>query len=70
MKEEGWAQCQCCGELHKIEVCSLSEDDLFIKEYCPHCRDETKHLLCGDQDEIYINYNANIDPRHFIYNTK
>lgn len=68
MGEEGWVQCQCqvCGELHKTKIHNMSEDDLFIKEYCPRCRDETKHLWCGeDETEIYFYYNLNVDPRYY-----
>ena len=65
MKEEGWVQCQVCGKLKKMKI-QPSEDDLYIYEYCPHCRDETKHLWCGeDETEIYVYYNVNVDPRYF-----
>jgi hypothetical protein len=70
MGEEGWAQCQVCGELHEIKIHNLSDEDLFIWEHCPRCRDETKHLWLGEQDDIYIGYNLNIDPRYYKYNTK
>ena len=64
MKDEGWAQCQTCGYLHKIKTQNTSDDDLYIKEYCPKCRDGTKHIWCGEnQEDIYIYYNANLDPR-------
>lgn len=64
MREEIWVQCQCCGNLHK-EIVSLSDSDLYIKTYCPKCRDETKHLWCGeDETDIYIYYNVNLDPRY------
>jgi formate dehydrogenase maturation protein FdhE len=71
MKEEGWMQCQNCGELHKMEIHSLSEDDLYITTHCPRCRDETKHLWCGkDKEDVYMYYNLNADPRFYNYNTK
>lgn len=71
MKEEGWVQCQNCGELYKTKVHSLSENDLYIIKHCPHCRDETQHLWCGeDETEIYMYYNLNADPRYYKYNTK
>ena len=66
MKEEGWGQCQVCGALHKIKTKDASDEDLFIDEYCPRCRDGTKHLWCGeDETEIYYYYNANLDPRYY-----
>ena len=66
MKEEGYAQCQVCGALHKIKMKDISDEDLFIDEYCPWCRDGTKHLWCGeDETEIYYYYNANLDPRYY-----
>lgn len=70
MGEVGWVQCQVCGALHKVKI-QLSEDDLYIEEWCPKCRDETKHLWCGeDETEIYMYYNLNADPRYYKYNTK
>lgn len=70
MKEDGWVQCQCCGHLYKTKI-QLSEDSLYIYEYCPRCRDETKGLWCGkDETEIYMYYNTNLDPRYYKYNTK
>ena len=65
MKEEGWAQCQTCGHLHKAKIKDISEDDLYIETHCPKCRDETKHIWCGRQEDIYINYNLNLDPRYY-----
>jgi Zn finger protein HypA/HybF involved in hydrogenase expression len=65
MGDKVWIQCQNCGHLHKAKI-QLSEDDLYIYEYCPKCRDETKSLYCGeDETEIYIYYNANLDTRYF-----
>lgn len=65
MGDKVWIQCQSCGHLHKAKI-QLSEDGLYIYEYCPKCRDETKSLYCGeDETEIYIYYNANLDPRYF-----
>lgn len=65
MGEKVWVQCQVCGHLYKTKT-QLSEDDLYIYEHCPKCRDETKNLYCGDNEtEIYIYYNANLDPRYF-----
>ena len=64
MKDRVYVQCQCCGEIHQTKVHSMSEDDLYIEEYCPKCRDETKHLLCGEnKEDVYIYYNVNLDPR-------
>ena len=66
MGKEVWVQCQECGELHKVKTKDISDEDLYIEEYCPRCRDETKHLWCGkDETEIYIYYNLNIDPRYY-----
>ena len=65
MKEKGWTQCQTCGCLHQAELEYASEDDLYIQAHCPKCRDETKHLWCGEQEDIYMNYNLNLDPRFY-----
>lgn len=65
MKEDGWVQCQICGHLHKVKI-QLSEDDLYIDEYCPKCRDDTKSVYCGkDEKDIYYYYNVNVDPRYY-----
>ena len=65
MGGDNWIQCQVCGELHKVKTKDTSEDDLFIDEYCPRCRDGTKHLWCGEPEDIYMNYNLNVDPRYY-----
>ena len=66
MREEGWVQCQICGELHKIKIHNLSDDNLYITAQCPNCRDETKHIYCGeDEADIYYYYNVNVDPRYY-----
>lgn len=66
MRGEGWVQCQVCGELHKIKTKDISDEDLFIDEYCPRCRDGTEHLWCGeDETGVYYYYNANLDPRYY-----
>ena len=58
-------QCQNCGTLHKVETKYDIEGDLFVELRCPKCRDETKHLWCGTEDEQYEMYNVNIDPRYY-----
>lgn len=66
MGDKVWMQCQQCGTLHQVKTKDTSEDDLYIEEYCPKCRDGTKHLWCGEQKEdIYIYYNVNADPRFY-----
>lgn len=68
---EGWAQCQVCGHLHKVKMRDISEDDLYIQEHCPKCRDDTNHLWCGEnREDVYIYYNLNVDPNFYNYNTK
>lgn len=65
-----WLQCQDCGELHKEEI-QYNVEDIYIKTYCPKCRDGTKHLVCSeDEDEIYKLYNPSVDPRYYNYRTK
>ena len=64
--KEGWGQCQVCGHLHMVETKDIPEGDLYIEEYCPKCRDGTKHLYCGEnREDVYIYYNLNIDPRYY-----
>jgi Zn finger protein HypA/HybF involved in hydrogenase expression len=70
MVKEVWLQCQCCGELHKKKV-EYNIEDIYIQEECPRCRDETTHLICGEDEwEIYHLYNLNTDPRYYNYKTK
>ena len=71
MREESWGQCQICGYLHKVKTKDISDDDLYIEECCPRCRDETKHLWIGqNKEDIYLYGNTFLDERYFIYNTK
>jgi hypothetical protein len=66
MGDENYVQCQVCGHLHKVKKVSMSDDDLYTKPiWCPKCRDGTKHLWCGKQEDIYLNYNVNMDPRYY-----
>jgi hypothetical protein len=66
MGKEGLVQCQCCGTVHKTTIRNLSDDDLFIEQWCPRCRDETKHIYCGENvTDIYYYYNVNVDPRFY-----
>lgn len=68
---KGWIfQCQSCGALHKLKIEYDIESDLYIKMECPRCRDETNHLWCGLEDDIYQLYNVNLDPRYYLNNTK
>ena len=68
-KQESTFQCQVCGDLHTLKTRHNIDSELFITAHCPKCRGETKHLWCGDGQDVYIYYNLNIDPRYY-YNTK
>ena len=64
MGDKVWIQCQICGCLHRVKMKNTSEDDLYIEEHCPKCRDETPHIWCGEHiEDIYMYYNANLDTR-------
>lgn len=66
MGEKSFIQCQCCGCLHQVKTKDTSEDDLYIEEYCPKCRDETRHIWCGEnREDVYIYYNVNVDPKYY-----
>ena len=68
MKDDVFVQCQVCGKLYraKSEDVSISDEDLYIKIFCPKCRDDTDHLWCGENEtEIYYYYNANLDSRYY-----
>lgn len=71
MKSEVWMQCQICGKLSKQIIKYNIEEDIYIKVYCTGCRDDTTHLICGeDEGEIYHLYNLNMDPKYYNYKTK
>lgn len=69
MGDQVYVQCQTCGHLHKVESkkASLADDDLYTKPlFCPRCRNDTKHLWCGENlADIYFYYNANLDSRMY-----
>lgn len=69
MKNVVWVQCARCGKTHRVEniEASISEDDLYTKLiFCPKCRDETKHLWCGEnQEDIYIYYDVTLDSKYY-----
>ena len=68
MGDAVYVQCQNCGELHKVKIGKISEDDPYIKLHCPRCRDGTNHLLIGKyKDDVYENGNANLDERFYKY---
>ena len=62
-------QCQCCGGSHIEGRNSIAEEDeLFVKLKCPHCRQTTQHLWCGENEtDYYTYYNSNLDPRIYKY---
>ena len=65
-----WVQCVRCGHLHKVKSknASISDDDLYIENFCPKCRDGTKHLLIGEnQEDVYWLGDSYLDERYFIY---
>lgn len=65
-----YVQCQGCGYIHKIKG-FFNIEDLYVQVKCPKCRGETTHLLCGNkEDDLYMTYNLNVDPKYYNYNTK
>ena len=71
MGDKVWMQCQECGHLHRVREkdTSSDEDDLYKYMHCPRCRDDTKHLWCGiNQEDVYFYGNANVDSRYYQYN--
>ncbi len=70
MRDDGWVQCQVCGNLHKVMIHNLSEEDLYIEAHCRKCRDDTKHLWIGqNKEDVYLYGNTFLDERYFIYKT-
>ena len=74
MKDRVWVQCTKCGNLHQVKSkdASISDDDLYITEvFCTKCRDGTKHLLIGENEEdVYLMGDIMLDERFYNYNTK
>lgn len=74
MDDKVWTQCSKCGNFHKVKsnVASISDDDLYTEPiWCNFCKDETKHLLIGeDEINLYVYGDPLLDKRYFIYNTK
>lgn len=60
-----YVQCQECGCVHQVDI-QFKTEELFVRLWCPKCRDGTTHLLCGDKEEdLYATYNLNIDPKYY-----
>ena len=69
MGDKVWVQCQWCGEVYQVKSkdASISDDDLYTNPiHCSFCRDETKHILIGDnREDVYIYGNILLDKRYF-----
>ena len=74
MGDSVWVQCAKCGDLHKVKSkdASISDDDLYTEPiFCTRCRDGTKHLLIGENEEdVYLYGDVMLDKRYYNYNTK
>ena len=66
-----YLQCCNCGHIHKQQI-QCNDDDLYIDGIeCEKCRQEVKHLRCGeDQSEVYMYYDSVLDERFYLYKTK
>ncbi len=67
------AQFQCiqCGAIYWIEDPPEIDEELYTKMRCEHCGQMTNHLWVGERDEDkYLYYDLNADPRYYKYNTK
>jgi hypothetical protein len=60
-------QCMNCGTLSWIEdPPDIDEDEIYIKEWCRHCKQTANHLWVGEQPEdLYIYYDVTKDPRYY-----
>ena len=71
MEGKVYVQCTQCGELHKTKAVYSSDDDVYIELHCPFCRDDTNHLIIGqNKEDVYLNGDTFLDKRYFKYNTK
>ena len=70
-ERDEYLQCCHCGHIHKQQV-QCNNDDLYIDGIeCDKCRQEVKHLRCGeDPSEVYMYYDVVLDERFYNYNTK
>ena len=61
-----YVQCCNCGHIYEQQV-QCNDDDLYIDGIkCEKCRQEVKHLRCGeDLLDIYIYYDVTKDPRMY-----
>lgn len=65
-KEQTYIQCQNCGHLYTVQK-KIPISASIIKAKCPKCEYE-RGLNCGDKEEdIYMCYNVNLDPRWYEY---
>ena len=62
-KENTWVQCQWCGHIYQIDD-NIPIDRSIINSVCPKCRYEYA-LNCGNHEDIYYYYNANLDNRYY-----
>ena len=61
-----YVQCCNCGHIYEQQV-QCNDDDLYIDGIkCEKCRQEVKHLRCGENpSEIYIYYDSVLDERFY-----
>lgn len=66
-KDKEIFQCNCCGNIHKVdERYKPRGDDIYKILWCPKCKKYEKQLYCGDDiDQIYALYDANKDSRYY-----
>ena len=55
-------QCTHCGRIFKVNM-EISYEDIYIKEICPCCREETTCLNL--EDDIYRYYDPVMDNRYY-----
>lgn len=61
--QEEFYQCQQCGTIYKAKA--KHTEDGFVKLWCDYCRESTIQLNIGEQDEIYLYLNINLDNRYY-----
>lgn len=65
-ERDEYLQCCCCGHISKQQI-QCNDDDLYIDGVeCEKCRQEVKHLRCGeDSSDVYMYYDVVLDKRFY-----
>lgn len=66
LRKETFVQCQTCGDVYKFSRI-VAIDKIYVQANCPRCGMTTALNLGNKEEDIYIYYNENVDPRQYNY---